>query len=431
MIGFLQRVRLSGIDKLLLILGMIIGIKLRLVGEFYISGILLAVMFFYEFPNRNRLDINKMPYKMPLLLGLWFFSQIVTDIIRMTPPEDLMRGWAKLFIFTMSMCAFYVFTYCNRRRLLIANFSLSLGVIIEALVMPTQTMVEQLWKFGIGAPLTICVAALCSSAYIRKQFGWVIIGSLVGLSLVHMLYGFRSMSLITFGTAVYLFFQMYIFKYGREPIKPITIMFSVVTLILAPLLFKGIYSYSLEHALTKWDFKQKVMAQSTSPVLLSFLGGRSEIWVSSRAIWDSPIIGHGSWARDREEKYRPLLLDLDQLGLETNPGNLWEEDLIPTHSHLTGAWVEAGFAGAVFWMVSLFIIFRVLFRLFRYDEPLSPLLVLLGIMMVWDILFSPFGGQRSITDAALLILFLSADAFISGNAPEKQSDYFLMEAAYA
>jgi len=77
------------------------------------------------------------------------------------------------------------------------------------------------------------------------------------------------------------------------------------------------------------------------------VGGRSEILVSAQAIMDSPILGHGSWAKN--EEYAAMLNYLrESMGYVAQGKH--ESGLIPTHSHIFGAWVEAGILGAVFWL---------------------------------------------------------------------------------
>src|SRR5207244_2538246 len=81
------------------------------------------------------------------------------------------------------------------------------------------------------------------------------------------------------------------------------------------------------------------------------LGGRSEILVSSRAVADSPFLGHGSWARDREYSSLWVLL-MRERGVKVAVVR-GAEDIIPTHSYLLGSWVEHGMFGALFWFVAI------------------------------------------------------------------------------
>jgi O-antigen ligase len=152
--------------------------------------------------------------------------------------------------------------------------------------------------------------------------------------------------------------------------------------------------------------REKYEAQSALGDLGLILGGRSEWLVTLEAIRDSPLFGHGSWAKDQYYAERRQVL-LYQLGF-TDSVREPKDDLIPTHSHLLGAWVEAGFGGVIFWLGILALIAAALRRLYASDDPLRPYLVFVMFLFIWDILFSPFGAQRRLTNGFFMVVVLFA-----------------------
>ncbi len=95
---------------------------------------------------------------------------------------------------------------------------------------------------------------------------------------------------------------------------------------------------------------EEAQAKNEAQAKVGALGGRPEFFVGVTAALESPIIGHGSWAKDY--KYLEMLNDmLIETGAEENPGDYEEEasGLIPGHSHIVTAWVWAGIAGLIFW----------------------------------------------------------------------------------
>lgn len=139
------------------------------------------------------------------------------------------------------------------------------------------------------------------------------------------------------------------------------------------------------------------------------IGGRPEILVSSVAVMDSPILGHGSWARDY--KYIELLYDTMYERGMTDQGDIdaLEEDsagLIPAHSHVMNAWVWAGIMGAVFWFYVWWLLAKTTVRLAMHRPLMAPLYTYLLIGMMWDILFSPFGTGRRVMEGVLLVIAL-------------------------
>jgi O-antigen ligase len=166
------------------------------------------------------------------------------------------------------------------------------------------------------------------------------------------------------------------------------------------------------------EARNKYLIQSRGQYGL-LLGGRNEIYASSQAIIDSPILGHGSWAKDR--KYVLILLELRRAGYQIED-NILKSDLIPTHSHFFGAWVEAGIMGALFWAWVLLLVVRIVTSLYLVRDPLVPLIVFLAINMLWDVLFSPYGhDRRIISDFSLVVLLFARDVLLAGRLMGKEA----------
>jgi O-antigen ligase len=151
--------------------------------------------------------------------------------------------------------------------------------------------------------------------------------------------------------------------------------------------------------------RQKNEAQSQGGNLL--LGGRPEFAVGLRAALDAPLIGHGSWADD--PKYMELLGDLVVAEGAADPafGRLIANaggTVIPSHSHVVGAWVFAGVFGLIFWLYIISLVLRGLVRLTASPPMMAPICMWLLITMFWDICFSPFASFRRLIEAFLLIV---------------------------
>ena len=139
--------------------------------------------------------------------------------------------------------------------------------------------------------------------------------------------------------------------------------------------------------------------------------GRPEILVSSRAVADSPFLGHGSWAKD--PKYLEMQIGD---GVHPSPSTL-AEGLIPTHSYLMGAWVEAGLLGVPVWIWTVFLAAGVLARLYRRDGLLVPLIAFAGLALTWNVFFSPYGSfERLIAPYYVLILIGASRALGAGRS---------------
>jgi len=134
------------------------------------------------------------------------------------------------------------------------------------------------------------------------------------------------------------------------------------------------------------------------------LSGRSESLISTRAIADSPIIGHGSWARSDEYANMHRML-LRERGFQVAPKRGEKAELIPSHSYILGSWVEAGVLSVPLW-VTVFLL--ALFAFLRTSDLRSPYLPLVGFcaaQLLWSVPFSPFGAsERFMVSVELLVV---------------------------
>ena len=140
----------------------------------------------------------------------------------------------------------------------------------------------------------------------------------------------------------------------------------------------------------------------------SWLAAGLEVLASSQAILDSPILGHGSWAKDF--KYVDLLTArLSSLNYEIGAAPS-DVGLIPAHSYLLGSWVWAGLLGGVFWLAILLLAGMLLVNLYAVRLGLAPLLVFSTALLTWNVAFSPYSSSSRLLamyGIALCLLGLS------------------------
>jgi hypothetical protein len=394
------RVRL--IDLMVFAIPALDFLEIQVVGRLFISDLLLLGLFPFLLLAKGRRLAEPLPRTFLFLGAIWLTSQIATDLIRHTPFEDYTRGWAKIFFTLIDFAALYLLLYGNRKRIIMYITGLAVGGIITFYLNPSAYAIDYPWKFGVGISIT-WILILFATCFRPRRPLWCI-GVVAFAAALNLYLGFRSFGGVCFMTAVYLFVQYLSEKSEAKRAKLSlrnVVFIGLVSVTAAFLLIKG-YEYAAEQGMLGEEAqrKYKVQAAGTGGVLL---GGRSEILISFRAIMDSPIIGHGSWAKDF--KYADAWGEITRaLGYETTRAK--ESGLIPTHSYLFGAWVEAGILGAVFWFWMLSIPIRVLTILYRTQELLTPLIAFIGFLLVWDILFSPYGAQARFTTTYYIIVLM-------------------------
>jgi O-antigen ligase len=171
-------------------------------------------------------------------------------------------------------------------------------------------------------------------------------------------------------------------------------------------LAKNIY----EVAVTKGYLGQaefiKYQMQKNSKIGL--FSGRGEIISAFLAVRDSPLLGHGSYAKDdKGYGYQgALLAGYDKVLMrwyEYNSG----KDYIPTHSALWQAWVWNGLAGGIFWIYILVWILVKFSRKYLFEFPDYMAYLLLSIFgLFWAILFSPFSQKPFLAMSIMFIVVL-------------------------
>ncbi len=118
----------------------------------------------------------------------------------------------------------------------------------------------------------------------------------------------------------------------------------------------------------------------------------------------APILGHGSFPYG--QKYVQLKQDIQYEHGYTDSDEPIEEEypVIPTHSHLTMAWVEGGILGGICWIYIFALTVRSIFHLSSLRPNLAPLYCYFLVGFLWDILYSPFGSVNRIWGAYFILL---------------------------
>lgn len=381
---------------------MLMFMEVKLVGRLFLSEILLVAMLPFLLVARGRLLLAPLPRKLLLLGFVWLLSQILTDTIRETPFEDWSRGWAKIIFLMLNFAAIHLYLNKRTSRFLMFGLGIALGQIIAYFLNPNIYAAGLPWKFGYGAGVTLLVVLVAQIHAIerRKTISLLII---VGVGVLNFYLGFRSLGLICLLTAGFLSLRPSR-RLRRRKIRWARAGISVAFGAVALYGIAALYGYSASEGWLGDEAREKYLVQSSGDMGI-LLGARTEILASAQAIIDSPVIGHGSWAKD--PKYADILVSaLGQHGYEIQGES--ESDLIPSHSYIMGAWVEAGLLGAIFWLWALMLTARVLIANQGANSALALLVAFVAFNLLWNIPFSPFGAEGRLYTAYGLSLMMFA-----------------------
>lgn len=385
-------------------------VQFQLIGRLILSEVLALVLLPWLLRARDRLHA---PGWLIVLWALWLVSQIVTDLVVGSEFVDWARGWAAISFTLVNLLAILSLASTPRRARIFAA-GLATGSILGYVLAPSAYTVVDPWKFGMAGAVGLAVAAAASGSRSARR-PWIAITAFAGLGIVNALLLYRSMSGIAFLTSAYLVFAALAFRLPtptrQRAIKPIAgvAFYGVAAVVVYVTLNAAIAANILgDEARARNEAQSGVPTASTAPgdaqpsagtttgsnPFGPIVGGRAEFLASTQAIRDSPILGHGSWARDPKyaEIQRRALIEMGVPGgtAPTDP------NLIPTHSYLLGSWVWAGFAGGLLWLAIALLALRLFASLYTARIDATPLIVFVASWLLWNIAFSPFGNTERI-----------------------------------
>lgn len=171
--------------------------------------------------------------------------------------------------------------------------------------------------------------------------------------------------------------------------------------------FLGLYFVYVNSVLTgaiKSEHTKKQLLRIENPYNpISFLAsGRKEIFASVIAISESPIIGHGSWAKDKNGRFNQILAE--RSGEEDRFNYLIENNgdsnfIIPTHSVFTGSWVSGGFFCFLMIVLIFYVYISNVIKIIKNPKfrksVIFPIFCVLTLQLIWIFFFSPLSSLKN------------------------------------
>ena len=340
-----------------------------------------------------------------LTLG-WFLGTLIADEANGIAAFNRAKGIARVVFFFIDFVALAILLNNETRRFIVFALSIASVMLLSAKQFAGDTLTA--FKFG-GSSVIILLALLGASYFYTKKRYRIAIGISFALMLLNLNFAFRSQVAIILVAAVLTLplLTRYGMGYGRgNPTgHNLVRVFALVGFALgAAYLANQLIKYAASRGFYEESTQAKFEQQSSGKLGVLF-GGRPETLVAIQAIRDRPIVGHGSFAADFH--YLELEQQLQYEYGYTDTDIAEDVDyypVIPTHSHLTMAWVESGILGGLLWIYILVLTLRALFQVAVTRPNMAPLYSYLLVNFVWDILYSPFGSVNRMVGAYLVLL---------------------------
>lgn len=417
MVKLLQQVQskavrraLTGSDYFAFLFGALSPYYIVLIGRLHFVEILAPAILILWHKRLNLLLIPQL--KTIIVLGIiWLFGQIISDLIVGNSINDELRGWSAIVVFIFLVCALAVLLASKTRRIYLLLFGMAAGGLIKQFIEPSIYFSAEPWKFGFGpavALLAVVAVAWKHESRMRLPRMWLI--PIVALGGLSFLLSARSLGAFLILTA--LVSALVLGPARTQSNTKKSIMRHSIIIILsvsAAFLVVSGYKYAASNGILGIHAEEEYNIDNSGKVGL-FIGGRIELIPALHAIIESPIVGHGSWAKDPTLRYRNYLWSLYNLGYKIPISELdfdMQQNLIPAHSTILQAWVWAGIAGAIFWFYILALMVKSGLQVLNTGCQLQIVAIFLLIWRSWDFLFSPFGSDMRFQWAVSIIIFLS------------------------
>ena len=392
--------------------------QVNIIGYIGLSELIMLIFAPFVF-FRNQSLLKQHGFTLVLTFAiLWIISAVITDCYRQTAFSDAIKGVATPYaIFSGIVCSHaLLWDNINRFKWAVGGFVVSL--VLSTYVLPYGANVGYGERMGLdgleGArdyklfAVTMLTAFLTFpvKAFYNKIPTFISIILLSIVAIFSLFEGGRSAFLVATLSVVVVCVA------GKKVVmmKAITRYFWIICCVLLTTTFLvgRVYKYTARNGLLGEGEQKKYEEHSAARVGL--LSGRLTLLSSALAIIDSPLIGHGSWPKDKNA-YNLKAVELggsdrDILILKSAyaEGRIgW----ISTHAYIGTAWVWNGLAGGVFW---IYVFFYVFFRTFKnfmatVPEAFGYFAILLPSEF-WNVWFSPL-GQR-VERACLITMCLLA-----------------------
>lgn len=388
------------------LLGMVAAQNVDVGGQLYL-GELLGIMLVPLLVRRKH--VSRTERQVVVFAILWAGAQALSDAYNHTAVGDSLKGVFAPLVFIAAILGLTEYFRAKPSRMPSLLLGVAIGTVISVVFFPTEYALLLPWKFGIGAALLSFFAIHFSFFLRRKSLVWLFI-ALCSFLAVSLYYDSRGMAVLPLlaGLAYALsragmgvrFLRCFGGKWGPIRLLPLIIAAVFLLNVGATAVFSS--DYFLSKISPAAAQKYKTQASGTFGILL---GGRSELLVSGQAFLDKPLLGHGSWPKDTDGRYRQTYARrFFELGYSQSYQQIQSSPWIPTHSYLMGALVWSGILGGLFWVVLVYLVLK------RFLATLGqvPFYFYIGVGgFLWDVLFNPFAASTRWGTALFLAAFLA------------------------
>lgn len=388
-------------------------IPVNLIGTFRLGELLVLALYPFYMKQILKALRNREVLAIVGLGVLWFISQGLSDLYNATTMKNSLRGMGSIFL-TLTTFLFFCGLYSrNPSQHLGTLLGACAGGVLSAGLLyrfdgNNPGYAENIWDFYVSGWAHPAFALFAFLFY--RSHPWMVFPVGIAYGLVANMYGGRSDGLVVLISTLFFFYLWIQITHSRGDLRYSMRSGLVICALLLLPLFSLYVIYAQSGALGKAAKMQIDLAKNPYNPVEVLLLARNESVIALDAIYEKPILGHGSWANPGHLR-RLYLLKMREIYGASAPKKLIQ-DILPVHSVLLGAWVFGGLAGFVFWVYVIFRTFHLSNQLLLTGSiGMTAIAVVYVPYFCWHVLFSPNAFARFSWPMSMAFIIFSVAFF--------------------
>jgi hypothetical protein len=353
-------------------------------------------------------------FRSALLMMLFFLTaamHIISGFVNSSPGELIVSRAGTYFIL-IALIASMSAILKNDARLIVAallGYCASYVLTFVLGTSPFDAYYNVPWRLGLGYSASLALAIFF--VFFRRFLPLSGV-AFFALGLLHLYFSSRNLALTSFVVAAFCVWSaMQRRRRPRQTKFYSYLAFALGVLIAVPLVEWALISFASNGLLTS-ELSAKILVQAAHSQGF-WVAARPETFAAISAIQKYPWLGVGpgvvnaevleisaAYAAEalvgRTEEFESIKGAILQSGLSTGT---------QAHSHVIGAWVDAGLFAAVCWVVLFGFCITLLVKISGLLDGWAPTCLFISICTMWDIVFSPGPHRLDIALRIIVIFF--------------------------
>lgn len=405
-------------DYLTFFIGIFSGFYIRVIGILCVSEIVLLLVAFYILLTRKVSYKHNKQFKILLFLSaLAFLGSIISSIVNESTFINTAKWLFTIFLFVVDIVVVFWLLSDNIKRIVYYVFFNMVSVLLTSTIFtqfssqylsvvdPTEivqtSLAERLdinaYLFAYQyAPIFLFLVAFLYARMPKLTIGIMFFGG------VFFLFGDSRHLFLVYELAAVIMLWLGVITEDNKFYKLRKLQRNIIPFFIlllgAAFVIKSSYEYMAQNGILGEvaQYKYELQSSNNNDIVL---GSRMITFEGLYVILKDPIWGYGPYAKDNHGYIQEFGR---MMGTEYDSSKL-----LGGHSYLIQFWTYGGILSLPFWIYVIYICIVFIVRGITYVPCLTPFLLISTILLLYNILFSPFSnriGNAFVVTAIILII---------------------------